>query len=738
MGEDKIPAPDRYLDAAFGEHGYLARAFAGYRPRPGQVALARAVDRAIVGQRHLLAEGPTGTGKSLAYAVPATYHAARLRRTVPIDDEGHELVVREERKPVVIVTANIALQEQIVNKDLPLIQTYMPWKFTYALMKGRNNYLCLSRYYEHQSQNVQKKTPSESSAEEKRQLPVIQTWANTCVQEGVGIATGDMSELPFEPHPNVWRRFSVSSDECHKERCRHREECFPNAAMARARQSDVIVTNYHLLYAHLSVFEDIQIDVVLSPFEVAILDEAHKAPDIARDFFGDRVSRDTVHRLARRIHKHNHAVDSEGRTVPRDHNIAVVATNLATHTDLFFNAMAGLHASEERYDAYLEGDYHPHEIQAWHNLRNDLAETYNFFHARVLELEQEVKEAPPGDERDELNEELGRIEKDRERTREVGRHLASAMERPLTNGSRVYFLEEDEKKKIRVCSKLVRASDKLRPLLFQKHAVALNYTDRGTEAVDRGPVTVIATSATLTTEGAMAFDYLAQELGADDYNELRAESPFHYPSQCLFVVPQGMPNPNAPEFRDAVARTMERIVLLAGGRTLGLFTSRRMVEHVFDAIVGTCRKQGITLLRQGDEPRSALIARFKEDIRSVLLGTESFWAGVDVPGEACSVVAMDRLPFPNPTDPVLSIMARTDKDTFFKHSIPRAILQFKQGFGRLIRSEQCRGVVVCLDNRLETKRYGRQFLRALPPVDKTTNLDAIAEWLNPPAWDALS
>jgi ATP-dependent DNA helicase DinG len=191
-----------------------------------------------------------------------------------------------------------------------------------------------------------------------------------------------------------------------------------------------------------------------------------------------------------------------------------------------------------------------------------------------------------------------------------------------------------------------------------------------------------------------------------------------------------MPAPNDEGFKDAVASVMDRTVRLARGRTLGLFTSYRVLEHTFDRVRKTCQQMGITLLKQGDAPRTALIARFKQDISSVLFGTESFWAGVDVPGESLSVVVIDRLPFPTPDDPILDAIQQYDKEWFAHYSIPRSIVAFKQGFGRLVRSLECKGVVVCCDNRITEKRYGKKFLRSLPKgVPKTTNLDAIADWL---------
>jgi ATP-dependent DNA helicase DinG len=689
MGAE-IPAPDRYIDAVFGEFGYLSRAFPRYRPRPGQIALAQAVDRAIGQRTHLLAEAGTGVGKSLGYATPASYWAALRGR------------------PVVIVTANIALQEQIVTKDLPLLQRIVPWHFTFALLKGRNNYLCADRYYKHKAETFAKQTTREPTAEYRRQLPIVEDWAAASIEAGVARETGDVSELPFEPLHALWQRFSVGSDECKGKRCKHARDCFPNAASELARQSMVIVTNYHMLYAHLAVYLNIGKDVVISPFEVAILDEAHRAADIARDVFGFKVTQETLRRFGRKV-------DEADRSL------------LESASAQFFFAMGALARNRDRYKSRLTGDFVFEERNAWKQLseRLDTVRRTLSTRATVLQLEFETLSAAGyglSDEAGELADRLGEAENLRDHANTAKERLAHAMT-PTEHPDEVFFVEEDEKGRISIGSKLITPSLVLTPGLFDKHAV-----DSSGQVGPR--VAVIGTSATLaTSEG---FGFVAGELGCETYDALLAPSPFDFPNQCLFISPAGMPDPNAPEFPAAVADAFARIVDLAGGRTLGLFTSHRMLQTTFDALVPLCIDLDITLLRQGDAPRTKLIAQFKEDITSVLLGTESFWAGVDVPGEALSVVVIDRLPFPTPADPVLDVLASKDDRWFQHYSLPRAMIAFKQGFGRLIRSLECRGVVVCLDNRIALKRYGKDFLRSMPPgIPKSTRLEAIGEWLYP-------
>jgi ATP-dependent DNA helicase DinG len=234
---------------------------------------------------------------------------------------------------------------------------------------------------------------------------------------------------------------------------------------------------------------------------------------------------------------------------------------------------------------------------------------------------------------------------------------------------------------------------------------------------------VTVTSATLSTGG--SFDFIARELGVEEPRAIIAESPFRWEEQALLIVPEGMPEPNDPSFPASVASTFAEIIDMARGRTLGLFTSYRNLNATFQRVAGN----GHRVLKQGDMPRTALIEEFRRDVGSVLLGTESFWAGVDVPGESLSCVVIDRLSFPTPDDPVLDAITQRDSRWFKNYSVPRAVIAFKQGFGRLIRTVTDRGVVVVLDRRLVTKPYGRLFTESLPNVLKSRRLDSIRRFL---------
>ena len=632
---------DDYLHNVFGPGGLLARRFEGYMPRPGQIELAQAVDVALEDGEHLMAEAPTGTGKSIGYGVPASYHAARKGRRV------------------VIATANIALQEQLVGKDLPLLAGLLPWRFEFALLKGKNNYLCHDRLYQEEAEGTLDLLDDPGDGP---MLDELLQWAR-CTEKG------DVSELPFAPPYRLWRRFSTTSDECKGSDCRFRDECCSLRARAVAQEAQVVVCNYHILFAHLQVREATGQDLVLPPFDVAILDEAHKAADIARDFFGFQVTAGAVRWATRLLKKTGEARFQQA---------------IAQEAERFFDRLARYRSCP----TYRR------------RLRVPDSVPWSRHHDHLDEAASAYVEAAAGagdkDQRAELQRAAARCET-------LADHLRQAM--TLADPGAVAFIEDNARGQAVLRSKPIEVAERLRQTLFdQAHSVVL-------------------TSATLTTGG--SFDHIVREVGVPQPRLLSVESPFDLRRQALLVVPADMPEPNDPAFPAAVASTVAEVLELAEGRTLGLFTSYRNLNATYERVRGN----GHRVLRQGDMPRTALVEEFRRDVRSVLLGTESFWAGVDVPGEALSCVIIDRLPFPSPDDPVLDAISERDRQWFRSYSLPRAVIAFKQGFGRLIRTTSDRGVVVVLDRRLVTKSYGRMFTGSLPPMLKSQRLDNIQRFL---------
>ena len=626
-----------YLNEAFNAGGHLSRELDGYKPRAGQIDYAAAVDNAIRKGRHLMVEGSTGTGKTLAYSVPAIYHASH------------------SQKRVLIVTSNIALQEQLITKDLPLLEDALPWPFSYKTIKGKANYVCLLQVSDHQTDQL-KLFPNKDDDE---MAQAIITWSTMTPD-------GDRSALPFEPPNRVWGKFSVSSDDCIGSACPHVMDCFSVKARQELEQAKVVVTNYHMLFSHLKVLEATGRHIILPPFDVLIMDEGHHAADIAREFLGFKITTYAIDHIARAVGGNDQA-------------------DLMTAADVFFGAL-NHHYRSGRYKNRLKEKFGK-------NVWGDLCDKLTHVSETLW-----IMASAAGDV------EKVKLRQSSRRAKEIAQQVQQAM---TDRKSRVAYYIEEQRSTLALRSKVVDVGPWIKTNLF-----------------DNIP-TVIVTSATLATSG--QFDYVAGELGADHYDELIVQSPFDWSKQVVTVMPK-MPDPRDRGWLDAVADRIIEAIGHAQGRTLALFTSYRSLNHTYERLQAAGLPYRI--MKQGEMPRTTLIEEFKDDPASVLLGTESFWGGVDVPGEALSCLVIDKLPFPNPTDPVMDLLQEEDDRCFFNHSVPRAIIKLKQGVGRLIRTVDDHGAVVLLDCRLTTKGYGKQFVRSLPRTVKTRDMSVIRQFLD--------
>jgi ATP-dependent DNA helicase DinG len=628
-----------YLTQVFGEGGLFARKIPGYERRDGQVALAHAIDRGMREGIPVLAEGPCGTGKSFAYGVPAVYHAAKLG------------------KRVVIATANIALQEQLVHSDLPRLAAVLPWEFSFALLKGRSNYLCIDRLHEEQ--------PLAFAAEEGRQMREIAAWSRATT-------AGDSAELPFQLLPQVWGRFAVGPFECKRDGCRYQGDCFADRARAIAADADIVVTNYHLLFAHLAVRRSTGRDLVLPPFDLLVCDEAHEAADIAREFLGFTVGSYSLSQLA-------HYAFELG--------LSSLAEPMRVLGDQFFLAAAG-YAKSGLYEVRLQT---PGFVGV-----AELVTAVRKFEAAAAALDS------AGEEKE---------------TRAVARNAARLAKLAATqleeavaqsDPNKAYWIEVDKRGRALLHARPIDVSGVLRDELFGR----------------TGAVTL--TSATLATEG--NFGFARRELGVPtEAIEALVESPFDFSEQARLIIPQALPDPGEEAFVDAVAAAFQSVVDQCDGRTLGLFASHQSLTAVHERITRIPQKHRV--LRQGEAPRAELMRIFKEDLHSVLLGTNSFRTGLDVPGEALTGLVIDKLPFPSPTDPLVHAIHSRDPRAFWVYSLPKAIIALRQAVGRLIRTQSDVGIVVILDGRLHYKRYRDLVLRSLPPMPRGSDLGSIRAFL---------
>lgn len=706
LADEERAARGGYIDDVFGSGGLFAQAFPGYEARQGQVDLARAVDVAIREGVPAIAEGPTGTGKSVAYLVPLVWHLTQGREGLlarrpapppppegPLSDlDSDEAADRPEGEEgpepprALVATANIALQEQVIRKDVPLLQGLLPWRFTAALAKGRSNYLCLDRHDDTAGELVLEPLRDH---DDRAQWLEIARWAATT-------GTGDFSELPFELRSSLRPKLSVSADDCVGPTCPRRADCFPQKAKRAVKRADIIVANYHLLFAHLALAaEGAQL---LPRFDVVVLDEAHAAADIARDFFGFRVTPGALRHAARLL------VAPKGKS--KKGFLPTIDPELRAEIDRlsdgFFSELRD-HRRSPRYYARLSEPDVAEAAPLCEALRKA---------ATLYQATADKGEAAPPRQAELL------------RAGRRARILAGDVERAiglLDPKREIYFVEEEDRgpgvpSRIALCGAPLDPAPLLRATLFESPELT----------------TVVATSATLaTSRGDDAFDYAVRQLGAEAATELLVDSPFDLRRQALTIVPRDAPDPKAKDFAEQLAPLVVRVVELARGRTLGLFTSRRGLRVAAEAVRAELGDR-YSILVQGEAPRTQLVERFRKDVSSVLLGTRSFWAGVDVPGEALSCVVIDKVPFDPPDDPIADAMdEKLGRKCFVEWAIPRAATELRQGFGRLIRSKQDRGVVVILDRRLVLKPWGKKLRRALPETAFSEDLEDVGRFLFP-------
>jgi ATP-dependent DNA helicase DinG len=652
-----------YIKDTFGKGGSLAKLIPGYEPRAGQMEMAREIDMGIREKVHIIAEGPTGTGKSLAYSVPAAYHAAH------------------SGKRVCIVTANKNLQRQIYEKDLATLRDAVPWKFTYAVRKGISSYACLRDV---ESQKY-REFLFDGNLSEGEELMVQETaeWAKNT-------NTGDFEESPG-PGWKIWSQFSTTRDDCTGRKCPAFDDCFVAKAKAKADKADIIVTNYHLLFLHLKVGEASKI---LPPFDVIILDEAHRAAKTARDFFGEEITFNSIYRCVTNMH----LVDVGGFKAKGDRLRTAILEEAR-------KIWVGLAARAQKRNSIID-EKNPVPCEHLEELLQKGEDFYGELASRL-----DPGEASAGGT-------LSAAAMKRATEAENFRKLKDKCEerreqlfmfRDCTKKGMVFFIEgsgKEEGKWVKLKSKAVDVGGYMHHGLFKRFD------------------TVVQTSATLAIQGGgkSNFEYLRREMGMGgikNVSEIVVESPFDWARQGLLVIPRSMPEYKFGDDRwnKEICKHLEKTVNLVGGRTLGLFTSFHMLNMAAEHLR---KKTNFTVYVQGEATNRELVARFQRDVGSILLGTESFSEGVSIEGEACSCVVLDKIPFIPKNDPVMNgiekmLKARGSRQSSFEaYSLPEAIISFKQRVGRLIRTVNDTGVVVVLDKRLHTKRYRFQFTNSVP------------------------
>jgi len=671
------------------DEGPLARHVDGYEPREGQRAMAAAVADVIEHGGTLIAEAGTGTGKTLAYLVPAILSGKR----------------------VLVSTGTKNLQEQIFFKDIPMLREALGRPFSATLMKGRSNYLCLHRFelfrdkqsfdsFESfgsfgplesfgsfdRSANRERSERERSERSERSEravfLPIITAWLQKT-------ETGDRAELRDLPEDlPLWKDVAADADTCLGAECPRYGDCFVTLMRQRAAESDVVIVNHHLLCADAQLRNSASGEVIPS-CATLVVDEAHQLEDVATQYFGVAASSYRIDELLRDVE----------RTVSLSAEMLQATSRVADRSRIFFGALAQPQMngaeSKARYTVDTFADYFEDGAMLAGALEG-LEATLQLA-ARPMQPDDQRDTDIDAAQRDEMIASLAR------RARELRTDLTFLIR--ANDNDFVYYVER------RGRGVVLRAS----PIDVSRVAREALF--------DRMRATVL-TSATLAVDG--SFEYVKSRLGIRDASELRVESEFDFARQALLYLPRRVPSPKSAGFSAAAAREVVEILKRSRGRAFVLFTSYAMLRAVQQFVEMALP---FPILVQGTAPRSALIEQFRSTPNAVLFATSSFWQGVDVVGEALSCVIIDKLPFASPGDPVTAARIEAIKagggDAFATYQVPLAILSLQQGLGRLIRHRSDRGVLAILDPRLRTMGYGRRFLDSLPPAPVTQDLGAV-------------
>jgi ATP-dependent DNA helicase DinG len=665
---------DASLHQFFAPGGVLSRTHPAYEFRRGQLQMAQAVEQALAEKRHLIVEAGTGTGKTLAYLMPAIRSGKR----------------------VIISTGTKNLQEQLFYKDVPFLERALAnglpasgSRLSVCYMKGRNNYLCRKKLYELTDQ------PVLSGLQEIEQYRAIAAWEKTT-------GTGDRAELAELPEASLlWHKLDARADACIGQKCSEWERCFITEMRRKAMESDIIIVNHHLFFADLAI--KLQADGapdagVLPEAAAVVFDEAHELENVAGSYFGISVSNLRMEELARDVEssmQHYRLLSA---------SLSGALGSLRERSQFFFALLPpgdGRFAFDTRREFLEEnGDEFVALNQALTRLAGELEglpqkpeEVFNFVR-RAQEIQVQLGFALESEDRNTVFW-IERRGGGRFGSRDGGNKVAETSSRGRQN----VFLQATP----------IDVGPILRECLWSKLDCA------------------VLASATLAVGG--GFEYIRQRLGLEHARESVLPSHFDYESQALLYVPPDLPDPRTPQFTARASERIRKLLEITRGRAFVLFTSYAQMNDIHQRLLGEVE---FPLLRQGDAPKSALLEEFRLTPNAVLLATSSFWQGVDVQGEQLSCVIIDRLPFAVPSDPVVAARVKAiDADggnAFFQYQVPAAVITLKQGFGRLIRSLHDRGLLVLLDNRILKKQYGRVFLESLPNYRKTTEMSVVEKF----------
>ena len=654
-----------------GPEGAIARRLADkYEHRPQQLEMATAVEEAFAQGHHLLVEAGTGVGKSFAYLLPAIEFAVK------------------QKKRVVISTHTISLQEQLIDKDIPLLQSLYPDEFTAVLVKGRSNYLCRRRL-------EQTRGRQNYLFDEQRQLDslwMIEDWANRT-------GDGSLADLPSIPDRDVWDKVAAEHGNCLGKKCQFYEHCFWQAAKRRMQSGNILVVNHALFFSDLAL----RMSGVnyLPKYDLLILDEAHTVESVAGDHFGLKLSEYGLRYQLRTLYDRK-----KGKGL------------LSMHGSCANDAIRDVVDLHELSEGFFERCIAYHETQGRSNGRiHEPNWAENDLSPKFRDLAKHLKEMLTKLEREE---EIAEVTSHANRAAMTAETIDAIIQQKLPEA--VYWLDVSGRtpKRVTLNAAPINVAEGLRKYLFEKmHSVVMTSATlctAGSAPKRRSPAPMESTEPEVDP----AFAYIKSRLGVVKEKTLQLGSPFQYEQQATLYIEEDLPEPNdTNRFMPAACEKIVKYLRQTSGGAFVLFTSYKMLIDAANRLKDTIEGDGFPLLVQGQNaPRKILLERFRSSENAVLFGTASFWQGIDVQGDSLRNVIIVKLPFAVPDEPIvearLEVIQREGGNPFMEYSVPEAIIKLKQGFGRLIRSKTDRGIVVLLDSRVTSKRYGKLFLDALP------------------------
>jgi len=700
----------RELEAAFRPDGPMARNLASFEVRPQQAQMMEAIAQAFNTDTFAVVEAPTGVGKTVAYLIPAVLWAIR------------------NKERIVVSTRTINLQEQIMAKDLPLLKRSLELSFEACLVKGRGNYLCLRKL-----ERAFAEVDLFQDEDMRNRLTAIGDWAGHTED-------GSLSDLPFVPGRELWDKVNSEADTCSMGRCPNQQKCFVGKSRRAMARADILVTNHHMLFSDMAVkreANDFTSMAVLPVFRRVILDEAHSIEDSATEYLGVSATRSAAQHLFNRFLRNeggrergfltmlkNRITKECPQLSPDEYEqlLATIEDNVMPSlsaaragTDAAFAALrelAGEKSGQVGRDIKWRLTQEVLDSPEIRNVHRDFmmpaTENLRLLMRGCEELYRLLRQVPPapGAAEAAVAADAVEIRAYTDRIKSLGGVLSECTSQELAENT-VRWVEIDARN----------------PQIVRLVRCPLEVGEPLAESIYGQLQTVIMTSATLTVQ--QRFDYLFKRLGLDRVpagrvHSLILDSPFDYPTQAMLSIPSDGIDPSDRAFSDFSVESIRRILAISKGHAFVLFTSFSALMFAFRQLESELRAAGITPLCQGKATRTQLLDEFRRDTTSVLFATDSFWEGVDVPGNALECVILPKLPFRVPTEPIHEARAEAIQasggNPFMEYSVPLAVIKFRQGFGRLIRRRTDWGAVVILDKRLVTKYYGKVFLESLPRV----------------------